>query len=83
MKLSMQNESPLNSLAKIMLNDVHIKEVIEASEEDGYVIHFKRDANGNVMTNADCSGALTERLEGKVEIIFPGSAHGIKTGCVK
>ncbi len=83
MKLSMSNESPLNSLAKVTLNGVYIDEVLEASEEDAYLIRYKRDNNGNIMTNADCTAALTERLEGKVEFVFPGSNHSIKTGCVK
>lgn len=83
MKLSIENESPLNGLAKVICNNVYITDVTEVSEEEGYVIHYKRDNNGNLMTNADCSGVLTERMEGKVEIVFPGSKHGIKTGCVK
>lgn len=83
MRLDSDVPSPLNKLAHVFVDGTEHPDVFIADEEEGYVVRYKRDENGNLMTNADCTAARTETVFGKVEIKFPAGDSLIGTGAVK
>jgi hypothetical protein len=50
----------------VYLNGAPIAQVFECSEDMGYLIRFKTDANGVPMLTPDKTEAQTERLQGRV-----------------
>lgn len=53
----------------VLLNGAQIKDCTEADEEEGFVIRFKLDDNGNHIVNG--AEIETETLYGNVQIIDP------------
>lgn len=73
MRLCVSETDPLLGRgAVIKVDGVVYDSVIEADEEVGFIVYYVRDADGNLMTNADRTAAVSRRIEGNVEITFPG-----------
>lgn len=53
----------------VLLNGLQVKNCTEADEEEGFVIRFKLDNNGNHIVNG--AEIETEILYGNVQIIDP------------
>ena len=53
----------------VLLNGLQVKNCTEADEEEGFVVRFKLDDNGNHIVNG--AEIETETLYGNVQIIDP------------
>jgi hypothetical protein len=52
---------------KVTVDGTPVRDVLEADDEAGYVIHYRRGADGKLVANQD--RYETDRREGKVEFI--------------
>lgn len=83
MRLSVDSNDPGNMLygmmgslgrqVRVFLGGKEVRDVITADDEEGFVLHFERDADGNVFAIGD--EVATETLTGDVKIVLPEGAE--------
>ncbi len=76
MRLSIHDDDPgynwrlIHRRPKAYLDGQSVDGVVTADEETGMILRHKLDRDGNVQLNREKTEVLTERLYGKVEIVF-------------
>ena len=58
------------SINKVYLDSVEIEDVFECDPEEGYLMKYCRDQDGDLIVDRPKQEVVTETLFGKVEIAF-------------
>lgn len=73
MRISCLHDDPgihtIDFKGKILLDGEEVKNVITADEEEGYILVYARDPNGEIIINHSAGYAVKKALHGEVNII--------------
>lgn len=64
-----RRELDLGTNLRILLNGEEQKFVFAADEEEGFILRGIPDSEGRLQINRETDNVMTERVEGKVQII--------------